>query len=111
MMLAMWLIAFPGIRYNPHSFVFSSSKKFILHIPAFSCFVRTSYISGHCEQAFRYSSEKMATRITRNHKEMLGVTVKGTMNNGANTKVRRTPTFKKFQWLWNDPMTANTASL
>ena len=78
MMLAMWLIAFPGIRYNPHSFVFSSSRKFILHISAFSCFVRTSYISGHCEQALRYSSEKMATRITRNHKEMLGVTVKGT---------------------------------
>ena len=54
----------------------------------------------------------MARReIARNHKEMPVVTVKGTMNNGANTKVRRTPTFKKFQWLWNDPMVAKTVWL
>lgn len=57
----------------------------------------------------------MATRrIARNHKEMPGMTVKGTTNIAAKCEYEsesNTESFMQFQWLWKDLMTANTASL
>lgn len=83
---------FSGTRHNPHFFLFcqvGSLPYILLENYAFYIYVQSA---SHCEQALRYSSEKMATRrIARNHKEMLEMTVKGTTNNGRNTKVRTTP--------------------
>lgn len=92
MISAMWLMAFLEPGTIPTSSSFVKSTLYPIFCWRFMHSISISSLEVILSKLCAIQVKKMATRrIARNYKEMLEMTVKGTMNNGMNTKVRRTP--------------------